>query len=804
MLVQLQFPTIVRRVEKNYIVQPLFIQKPSVANARYEMALSGLKDFIRKMYFQRLNIPQLNTLLPWFLFSPKLDFQRVPMDMVVAQTVAKGFLPVVLFRLQDIQFLFLPSFESEFLIVDEKEVLDNDFYKRMFKRLFLAVKEDNDEAEIKDYLWDGKEFLSTLEVEINAPSPTFKLAAAKNEFSWFSSLFSESKFNGADELRKVADNLNEAYPSELKRAFYREEIVTRLGALLYPTHNPKQETRNSKQETVNSKLQTRNPTSFAIVGPVGVGKHTLLQEAIYRKITEFRTHNVDNQYLTQLWHLDPNRVIAGMSVVGYWQKRFEAILKYLQQPNPDRAGDRDKLLIDNIVALSRIGKSAQNSLTLSDVLKKYIEKQAIHTILIATPEEWKILQEENKSFADLFQVIRIAPTDILTSYKIALEQRKILEREKGTKFTLESLGLIFDLQRNFMRDKALPGAVLNYMTQLSSRYNEAVVDKNEVRETFSQRSGLSQSFFLESSAQYQPDEWKEYMESRLLGQTEAVNALSDVTHLIVSKLKDPNRPIATMLFIGPTGVGKTQGAKVLTELFYNGDQSKLLRFDMNEFIDSQAISRLIGDTHHPEGLLTGKVRYQPYSIILLDEIEKANRAVHDLLLQLLDDGRLTDSLGRTVDFTNTLILMTSNVGANEIGSQVTLGNNTAQDKLIYERALSRTFRPEFLNRIDKTVYFQPLTLQDIMHIADLQIQELLSRDGLVRRTTIVNVEHAALRWVAERGFDSKMGGRALKRQIEKDLTALLAYQLNRIQSTQPIILDIFLKDNQLVPQVTEL
>lgn len=229
-----------------------------------------------------------------------------------------------------------------------------------------------------------------------------------------------------------------------------------------------------------------------------------------------------------------------------------------------------------------------------------------------------------------------------------------------------------------------------------------------------------------------------------------------------------------------------------------------MRFDMNEYIDSSAPQRLIGDYYNPEGQLTGKVRYRPFGILLLDEIEKAHPKVHDLLLQVLDDGRLTDSLGRTVDFSNTIIIMTSNVGAREVAAR--LGFETQEDSnaAIYRKAVEHQFRPEFINRIDRIVIFNPLELPHILSIARLQIQELLRRDGFVRRTTILNISQEALEWVARRGYDAKMGGRALKRQIEKDLTTLSAEQLLTTNGDQPILFDILLEDDQLSPQIRPL
>ena len=289
----------------------------------------------------------------------------------------------------------------------------------------------------------------------------------------------------------------------------------------------------------------------------------------------------------------------------------------------------------------------------------------------------------------------------------------------------------------------------------------------------------------------------------MVGQPKAVDTLTDVIHIVKAKLNNPSKPLGSFLFIGPTGVGKTQAAKVLCN-YLMGNEDRLIRFDMNEYIDELAMQRLIGDYYNPEGQLTGKVRYNPFGIVLFDEIEKAHPKIHDLLLQVLDDGRLTDSLGRTVDFSNTIIIMTSNIGAREASMNLGYNTKSRDDSAIYRKAVENHFRPEFINRIDRIVIFNPLELNHILNIARLQIHDLLKRDGFVRRTTILNISKDALEWVAQRGFNAKMGGRALKRQIEKDLTTLSAEQLISTKSDHPILFEILLKDDKLSPTITPL
>jgi len=326
-----------------------------------------------------------------------------------------------------------------------------------------------------------------------------------------------------------------------------------------------------------------------------------------------------------------------------------------------------------------------------------------------------------------------------------------------------------------------------------------MVDVEQAQQEFEVYSGLSSQIF-DAAYTFEENEVRQHIEASLVGQESAVDCLTDVIHSIKAKLNNPNKPLGSFLFIGPTGVGKTEAAKTICE-YLLGDAKKLMRFDMNEYIDESALSRLIGDYYNPEGQLTGKIRYNPFGVVLFDEIEKAHPKIHDLLLQVLDDGRLTDALGRTVDFANTIIIMTSNIGASQVDAQLGFQTEGSRDDAIYMKAVENFFRPEFINRIDRTIIFNSLELEHILGIAKLQIQNLLSRDGFVRRTTILNISDEALEWVARRGFNSKMGGRALKRQIEKDLTVFSAEQLIKTTSDQPVIFDIKLKDGTLYPKI---
>ena len=774
-------PVVVQHIELNkqqqYNISPLFFANPVAVNRRYDDAVAQFKKNVRD-HFNNLEINRFNSdFLLWYLFNPSLKHKTLHFDFVAGKQSVKGDISIVYFNLKGNTYVCLPSFNSFVFLSDDKSKNQQNVHLQVqliIEKLLRSYKKNQGikTIDMLPYYAAKGEFVTTLEFKINVSFSGFKFESNPND--WIFALFGgQTDFDGADEIYKVAVNLNESYPNNLKRAFQREDLVRNLSGIVYQQEN----------------------TPLVLIGEEGVGKHCLIHEIVYRYSEEWT--NPDTETMMRMWHVNPTRIISGMSVVGMWQKRFESVLQHIQSRIKGEAAD--KILIDNVVAMLRIGKSSQNSMTLSDVLKPYLEKRKIQVVLIATFDEWKIVQEKDRRFTDLFQVIRVAEPQNVSAVKMILEERKRLEAIHQCYFSVPAIRQLFSIQRNYFKRKALPGSVAKLLTQLAVKYSMQSVDVEQVQQEFEMFSGLSSQIFDEGYI-FEKNEVRSHIESALVGQKPAVNAMVNLIHNIKAKLTNPSKPLGSFLFIGPTGVGKTEAAKTLCQ-YLLGSVDKLMRFDMNEYIDESALSRLIGDYYNPEGLLTGKIRYNPFGVVLFDEIEKAHPKIHDLLLQVLDDGRLTDSLGRTVDFANTIIIMTSNVGASKVDTQLGFQTQASSDDAIYFKAVENFFRPEFVNRIDQTIIFNSLELEHILGIAKLQIKNLLSRDGFVRRTTILNISEEALVWVAKRGFNSKMGGRALKRQIEKDLTAFSAQELVKTTAEKPLIFDIQLKNNLLSPTI---
>lgn len=779
--VTLHIPTLVRPVEydgkSEYLVRPLFLDYPRQVSRRYNEAISKYKTEVKQSFTNYQLERKTGSRLFWMKFSPDIKLHQLELEFSIGSNFIKGNFTLATFELQDKRFGFFPDLGNFMFMFSEREKLEKGALRVAEYFVKRARKNVGSDFKAENYYSPSKQFLTIVQQEINVKEARFAFDQP-SLFDFFASIRQETSFDGAYEIGKVSNELSQKYPDELRRAYYDEAQVNQLYQHIFHREN----------------------TPIVILGPEGAGRHTLIDEVIWRYVdtegkkgTEWKRH--------YFWHLNPNRVIAGMSIVGQWQNRFEAILEFVKAPD-GREKFPDKLLIDDPVAMLKVGNSKGSKMNLTTVLKTYLEERSIQVVIIATPEMWKIVQEADRGFSDLFQVIRKKEPDVPKALRMVLQNRRRLEVDKQCHFTVPAINQLFTIHRNYLKNKALPGSVMNLMTQLANKFSEKKIDAPEVREEFKALSGLEEKIFDEQ-VQLEKNEVVEMLSRELVGQPDAVQALANAIHLIKSKLTDRSKPLASFLFIGPTGVGKTHAAKLLSKILL-GTEKKLLRFDMNEYIDAGGLSRLIGDEMNPEGQLTGKVRYQPFAIVLLDEIEKAHKSIHDLLLQILDDARLTDSIGRTVDFSNTVVVMTSNLGAREADSKLGFGAESMSDSPLYRKAVENFFRPELVNRIENITIFNSLQFDQIQRIAQLQIRELLQRDGFVRRTTIVNVSPAALDWVARRGFDARMGGRALKRQIERDLTLLSAEQLIKTTTDTPVILDIVFEDEKLVPKISPL
>ena len=570
--------------------------------------------------------------------------------------------------------------------------------------------------------------------------------------------FSE-EMDGETELRKVGRNLDDLFPNQLKRVrgCYRE--VEQVFRMLNDVNSP--------------------PT--LLLGPNSVGKSAIVQESNFQKIQLRGQRWAQDKHL---YLVSPQRIISGMSYVGQWESRILAILKECRL--------RDHVLyFDNLPGLFSTSTGSE-TMTIAHVLKPEIEKGKIRILAEATQEQFAIVKEKDRSFAELFSIIHIREPEPAALMDIMFETCRETETSNNVEFDLNVLPTVLELTRRYQRHLAFPGKSVTFIERLSL-IKKPVLFRDDALNYFKDQCGLSLDI-LDSRKTLTKEEVISSLSEMVIGQKEAVTAMADAVIRCKARLSDPSKPLAAYLFAGPTGVGKTECAKALATTLFNSEE-RLLRFDMNEYKTTDAVTRLAGNAWQPEGLLTSAIRNQPFAVILLDEIEKAHPAVFDLLLQVLGEGRLTDSLGRTADFTNSIIIMTSNLGSRE--SSQTLSFNETEDPQTYLSSVKKFFKPEFFNRIDKVIPFESLGKSQIRNIAAKMIEKVLKREGLKRRQCILDVSESVIDLLVDLGYSPKMGARAMKRTIEREIASPVAEQLVQVPGGQPVMLQIGCRKDKL-------
>jgi ATP-dependent Clp protease ATP-binding subunit ClpA len=719
-----------------FIVRPLFFAGPAVRGEKLERVLDKLSRDLANLLGEQGKARRQEDIAR-YSFYPRLTHQRVEVPLETRRQTARCRFLFVSFKQFERRIVFTPALPDLWFDLERNESL-RDRAAEVINRYCREQERDNDGFHIQNLALTGTAYVTPLEV--NFPLAAMPPVPKDNKFL---ALGDDGPANGGEELRRVGRNLDRLYPDELDRAVYRDDLVAELTRLLDEGQ--------------------RRPV--LVVGPRLVGKTTLIHEYVYRQVEEHRSH-VRNK--RNVWLLAPSRLISGMSYVGQWENRVLAILK--------EARKRDHLLyFDDLLGLFQAGQTSQSALTVAHLLKPYLEQRKVRVLGEITPEALRILRELDRGFADLFHILSVPePTEAETLRTLIAVQRQLEDRERCT-FQLDALPVVLDLQRRYNREAAFPGKAAAFQRQLAVKHRKAAIGRQNVLHEFQLRSGLVLTF-LDPNRRLRREEILTALGKGVIGQAPALEAAADVIAIAKARLNDPHRPLASFLFLGPTGVGKTQCAKALAEYLY-GQADRLVRFDLNEFAESGAAVRLVGTFGQPEGLLTAAIRRQPFAVVLFDEIEKAHPEVFDLLLQVLGEGRLTDALGRTADFANALIILTSNLGVRESESAFGLRRDDAAFEQAFVTAAERFFRPEFFNRIDRIIPFRRLTREQVRGIARLTIDAVFQREGVVQRQCLPYVEPAALERIVDEGFDPILGARALKRAVERQLAQPLAAQL---------------------------
>ena len=613
-------------------------------------------------------------------------------------------------------------------------------------------------------------------------------------------------------------------------------------------------------ERVIQILSRRTKNNPVLIGEPGVGK-TAIVEGLAQLIVEREVP--DTLFEKRVVSLDLGSLIAGTKYRGQFEARLKGIMKEIIQ------NDSVILFVDELHTLVGAG-AAEGSVDASNMLKPALSRGEIQCIGATTLEEYRKYIEKNGALERRFQPIIVNPPTVDETIEIIKGLKVPYELHHKAKISDEAIVTAVRYAERYISDRFLPDKAIDVIDEAGSRVrlreitqspemkkiqrdvdiivrdkkvcienqefekavelrdkeeelrdkleavkadwnkgrdtSEPSITEDDIADVVSSMTGIPLSRIEEKESARLINMEKELAE-KVVGQDEAIKVLTKAIRRSRSGLKDMKRPIGSFLFLGPTGVGKTELAKVLAEFLF-GNEDALIRLDMSEYMEKFNVSRLTGAPpgyvgYEEGGQLTEKVRRKPYSVILFDEIEKANPDIYHLLLQIMDDGRLTDSYGRVVDFKNTVVILTSNISSRMLEKGTSLGFHKDDDELNYDKMqkelkqdLKKTFNPEFLNRLSETVVFRPLELENIVSILDVQLNVL--NEQLIQQGLTIDVTPGAKRWLAEKGFDSHFGARPLKRAIQKHLEDILSDEMLKGRFANGGLIEVSLQDDSLV------
>ena len=613
--------------------------------------------------------------------------------------------------------------------------------------------------------------------------------------------------------------------------------------------------REKELERVAQILSRRKKNNPILIGEPGVGKSAIAEGLALRIVQRKVSRALFNKRIVML---DLASVVAGTKYRGQFEERIKAILNELEK-NPEII-----LFIDEIHTIVGAG-NANGSLDASNMLKPALARGELQCIGATTLDEYRQYIEKDGALERRFQKVLIEPTSPEETVEILNNIKSKYEDHHLVKYEDDAIEACVKLTERYMSDRHLPDKAIDALDEAGSRVHisninvpygiieleeklenireakklsiaeqrfedagqqrseelivldqlekekkdwenktkvqREVVTKENVAEVVAMMTGVP----VQRIAQNESDrllQMDDELKGTVIGQDDAIKKIAKAIRRNRAGLKDPNKPIGSFIFLGPTGVGKTYLAKVLAKYLFDSEDT-LIRIDMSEYMEKFAVSRLVGAPpgyvgYEEGGQLTEKVRRKPYSIVLLDEIEKAHPDVFHLLLQVLDDGQLTDSLGRKVDFKNTIVIMTSNIGSRQLkdfGQGVGFGTQAKKDakdeysRSVIENALKRSFAPEFLNRIDDVIVFNSLERDDIHKIIDVELKKLFMRINEMGYQ--LELTEKAHDFIAEKGWDEQYGARPLKRAIQKYVEDVLAEEIIRtkINVGEKIIID---------------
>ena len=503
--------------------------------------------------------------------------------------------------------------------------------------------------------------------------------------------------------------------------------------------------------------------NVALIGPYGSGRSSLVQ-AFAETLMNADAKIPTNLKYRQIYSLDAPSLISATKN----QNEIEYLM--IRIFNEIYSAKNIILCLDNAHLFFEEGPG---SVDISNLLTPILEAGRIRIIMIMDDQKFLEISAKNSALANSLNRIVVRPTDRTETLKILMDQIPILEHQKGVVYTYRALTEAYRLSEQYIHDVEMPGKAKLLLESAASFADRGLVTANSVQTAVEKSYGVKVKVADQAEDKDKLLNLEQLIHDRMIDQEEAVSAVANALRRAGAGVRNQSRPIGTFLFLGPTGVGKTELAKTLSEVYFNGENN-IIRLDMNEFVSADDVNRLIRDGATDPLSLTAQVMKQPFAVVLLDEIEKAHPSVLTTLLQVLDEGILRDEKNREVSFRDTIIIATSNAGANEIREKITAGEqiNNFKESFIEQLITSNQFKPEFLNRFDEVCLFKPLSKEDLLGVLDLIIAS--TNKTLEPQKISVQLTPEAKQLLIDKGYDPKMGARPMRRIVQKTVENIVA------------------------------